>query len=403
MTDTVVLPKRSAARRGNRSPLQRLAPWLGAAALLGLLVAGFWPKPPTVESARVTTGPLRVTIDEEGKTRIRQRFVVAAPVGGQLSRIALKAGAEVVAQETVLATIDPLPASLLDPRTRALAEARRDVAIASLSRAREAHRFAASELKRFEQLSRSQVVSPQEFESVQWRETSTSRELAVAEGTLKQVEAELRDFTSAAAGAVPALIQVRAPVSGRVLRVFEESARPVAAGAPLLEVGDPADLEAVIEVLSRDGAALAAGTKVELEQWGGPKPLEARVRLIEPAAFTKVSALGVEEQRVNVVADILTPPAERRNLGDHFRVEGRIVIWEEPRALKVPSGALFRKGTNWSAFVLEGERLRQRAVQAGRTSGAETQVVAGVAEGDELVLYPGDRLRDGQRVRRLAQ
>jgi HlyD family secretion protein len=157
-------------------------------------------------------------------------------------------------------------------------------------------------------------------------------------------------------------------------------------------------LEAVIEALSRDGAALAPGTKVELEHWGGPQPLRAQVRLVEPAAFTKISALGVEEQRVNVVVDLLTPPEERLSLGDNFRVEGRIILWEDPRALKVPAGALFRRGAEWAAFQLVTNTVRLCLVKTGRTSGTETQILSGLREGDEVVLYPGDRLKDGQRV-----
>ena len=173
----------------------------------------------------------------------------------------------------------------------------------------------------------------------------------------------------------------------------------VTAGTPLVEAGDPSDLEVVIEVLSRDGAAIKPGSKVELEQWGGGELLEARVRLVEPAAFTKVSALGVEEQRVNVVADLLTPPDQRRSVGDNFRVEAKIIVWETDQALKVPAGALFRQGETWAAFVLAEGRAHLRIVKAGRSSGTETQVLEGIKPGDELILYPGGRVRDGQRVR----
>ncbi len=398
---TTPIPQPAPRRNGGAGRIfRRLVPWVGALAPAGLIVAGLWPKPPIVETARVTTGPLRVTVNEEGKTRIQQRYVVAAPVAGYLRRIPWKAGADAAANETVLAVIEPLPPALLDVRSRTLAEARRDVAVASLARAKEAHRFAASELKRIERLSQAQVVSPQELETVQSRESATARELAVAESSLKQAEAELREFSVAPGNAHSAQtpVEVRTPVTGRVLRVFEESARVVNAGTPLLELGNPAELEAVIEVLSRDGAAIAPGTKVELEHWGGAQPLQARVRLVEPAAFTKISALGVEEQRVNVVVDLLTPATERSSLGDNFRVEGRIVVWEEPRALKAPAGALFRQGREWAAFVLAGEHVELRAVQTGRTSGSETQILGGLREGEEVVLYPGDRLRDGQRV-----
>lgn len=393
-------PAPAPARPPKKGPgARRFLPWFGALLLILLIGAGLWPKPATVETARVTTGPLRVTLNEEGKTRIRQRFVVAAPVAGELRRIPWKVGADVVARETVLAVIEPVRPTLLDPRARALAEARREVARATLARAREAHRFAANDLKRFEQLSAGKVVTPQELEGVQWRETSAAKELAVAESSLQQAEAELHEFDASATGATEP-VEVRAPVSGRVLRVFQESSRTVAAGTPLIELGDPTDLEAVIEVLSRDGAALVPGTKVELEQWGGAQPLLGQVRLVEPAAFTKVSALGVEEQRVNVVVDLVTPAAERKSLGDNFRVEGRILIWEDARALKVPSGALFRRNGAWAAFVCTGESVQVRPLEVGRTSGPETQILSGLKEGDEVVLYPGDRLQDGQRIHR---
>jgi HlyD family secretion protein len=168
---------------------------------------------------------------------------------------------------------------------------------------------------------------------------------------------------------------------------------------PLLEVGDPTDLEVVVEVLSRDGAVIEPGAKVELEQWGGSKPLEARVRLVEPAAFTKISALGVEEQRVNVIADLVTPPESRANLGDSFRVEARIVTWETNQTLKAAAGAFFRRGEQWETFVLEGGRARLRKVTLGRSSGTEMQILDGLKDGDEVIVYPGDRIRDGQRVR----
>lgn len=401
MSSPVVQPAVTASRRnGQRNFLRRLVPWLGALALIGLIVAGLWPKPLLVETTRVLTGPLRVTVNEEGKTRIKQRYIVAAPVAGYLRRISWKAGAEVVANETLLAVIEPLPPALLDARARTLAEAKRDVATAGLARAKEAHKFAASELKRIELLSKDKVVSPQELEAVQSRESAASRELAVAESTVRQAEAELLEFVVApgVTNATRAPVEVKSPVTGRVLKVFEESARVVNPGTPLVELGNPADLEAVIEVLSRDGAAIAPGTKVELEHWGGPQALQAQVRLVEPAAFTKISALGVEEQRVNVVVDLLTPVAERLSLGDNFRVEGRVIMWEEPRALKVPSGALFRKGPEWAAFLLMTNQVQLRMVKTGRSSGAETQILSGLTEGDEVILYPGDRLHDGQRV-----
>jgi HlyD family secretion protein len=234
------------------------------------------------------------------------------------------------------------------------------------------------------------------------REASAAKEQAAAESALRQTEAELAEFAASTPAGTNTLsdpVQVKAPANGRVLRVFEENARVVAAGTPVMEIGDPADLEVVVEVLSRDGAAIPPGTAVELEQWGGGEPLRAKVRLVEPAAFTKVSALGVEEQRVNVIADLLTAPDQRRNIGDNFRVEAKIIVWEAPDALKVPAGALFRKGEQWAAFVVADGRARLTIVKAGRSSGTETQVLEGLKEGEEVIVYPGSRVRDGQRVK----
>lgn len=378
--------------------LRKLLPVLGMLLVLGLIAAGLWPKPVPVETAVASLGPLRATVDEEGKTRVRQRYIVSAPVAGQLRRIPFKAGAEVKAGETVLAVIDPVAPTLLDARSRSLAEARRDSAVANVDKARAANAFAASELRRFERLFAEGTVSAQERESVQLRAESAIQDLAAAESALRQVEAELAEF-SHATGPAKRPVEVTAPATGRILRVLEENSRVVAPGTPLLEVGDPADLEVVIDVLSRDGAAIVPGAQVFLEQWGGGKPLLGKVRLVEPAAFTKVSALGVEEQRVNVIVDLLTPPAERPTIGDNFRVEARIVVWEAEQTLKVPAGALFRQEESWAVFVLEQGRAQLRKVSVGRSSGTETQVLDGLKEGDRVVLYPGGTVRDGRRVR----
>jgi HlyD family secretion protein len=371
--------------------------------LAGLIVAGLWPKPVPIETAIASVGPLRVTVNEEGKTRIRQRYVISAPVTGQLRRIPFKAGEEVRAGETVLATIDPLSPSLLDERARTAAEAKRDAAAANLAKARDGEVFAASELHRIQKLFRDGTASAQEMDTAEWREHTASKEQAAAQSALRQAEAELEEFRPSGSdtNAVCAAREVKAPSSGRILKVFEENARVVTAGMPLVEIGDPANLEVVIEVLSRDGAAMAPGARVEFEQWGGPQPLMGRVRLIEPAAFTKTSALGVEEQRVNVVADLLTPVDERPTVGDNFRVEARIVVWESPNVLKVPVGALFRQGDNWATFVIVDGRAQLRHVKAGHSNGTETEVLEGLKQGDQIIIYPGSRVRDGQRVRAL--
>jgi HlyD family secretion protein len=391
-------PHRNEARR--KKP-RRWLPYAGAAVLVALIVGGLWPKPSPVETVKVATGSLRATVNEEGKTRIKQRFVVSAPVAGQLRRIPFKAGAEIIAGETVVAVIDPLTPTILDARARALAEARRDTAAANLERARAAHKFAASELKRFKTLLKEETVAIQEFEQVQWRETSAAKELTAAEAALRQVEAELAEFNTPAPGQSRPPVEVKAPTSGRVLRVIEESSRVVTAGLPLVEIGNPADLEVVIEVLSRDGAAIQPGTRVELEQWGGPEPLQASVRLVEPAAFTKVSALGVEEQRVNIIADIVTPVEKRASVGDNFRVEARIITWEADKVLKVASGAVFRRGDQHAVFAVRNGRATFQPVTIGRTSGTETEITSGLNEGDGVIIYPGDRINDGDRVRPL--
>lgn len=376
----------------------RWLPYALAAGLVALIILGLRPQPAPVEIARVVSGPLRATVSEEGKTRIKQRYVVAAPVSGQLRRIAFKPGAAVEAGVTVVAVIDPLPASPLDERNRALAEARRDSTRRVLEKSLTSHELARNELRRIEQMFHAGTISPQELESAKMRETAAARDVAAAEGALRQVEAELA-VTGLAGASASAPVEVRANATGRVLHVFQESARAVAQGTPLLEIGDPADLEVIVEMLSRDGAAIAPGAPVVLEQWGGPTPLEGRVRLVEPAAFTKYSALGVEEQRVNVVVDITSPREQWTTLGDNFRVEARVITWESGSVLKLPVSGLFRQGNAWAAYVVRDGRAALVPVQAGRASGAEIQIVEGLAEGDEVILYPGDRIKDGQRVK----
>jgi HlyD family secretion protein len=404
MTSTPALPTGSPARpnRPANSNRRRWLPYAGAVGLVALIVAGLWPQPVPVETAAVITGPLRATVNEEGKTRIKQRYLVSAPIAGSLRRIPLKAGAEVQVGQTVLATIEPLPPALLDSRSRALDEARRDSARANLQKALAAHNFALSELRRYEKLATQKTVSAQEFEAAQWRETAAAREKSAAESALHLAEAELLEYpvpSETGTNCPRPPLELKSPVTGRVLRVFEESARVVSAGAALLEIGNPDDLEVVVEVLSRDGAMIAPGTQAEFEHWGGSPPLLGRVRFVEPAAFTKVSALGVEEQRVNVVADLLTPVEQRRGVGDNFRVEARIVVWETNQTVKVPAGALFRHGPDWAVFLVTSHRAHLRLVNAGQSSGTETQILAGLQPGEQVVLYPGSRVREGQRVK----
>lgn len=372
----------------------RWLPYLGGVLLIAALGFGLRPQPAPVETARATLGALRATVSEEGKTRIKQRYVVSSPVSGQLRRVPFKPGASIAAGD-VVAVIEPMAASPLDARTRALAEARRSAASVGLEKTRQAHALAGAELARIQKMFEAKTVSPQDVDTARLRETAAALEVANMTGLLRAAEVELADSSPART----ALIEVTAPASGRVLRVFQESERPVMAGTPLVEVGDPAEIEVVIELLSRDGAALVAGTRVELEQWGGPLPLMGKVRLVEPAAFTKISALGVEEQRVNVVADITTPLSERQSLGDNFRVEARVIVWESEQVLKVPVSALFRSGAEWAAYTVQGGRAVLTPVSIGRSSGTETQVLKGLNAGDEVILYPGDRIKPDQSVK----
>jgi HlyD family secretion protein len=251
-----------------------------------------------------------------------------------------------------------------------------------------------------EQLFRDGAASQQELEAAQWRAEAATRERAAAESDLRLAEAELAGFGEFAPGdtgrAEPVVLT--SPESGRVLRVFEENARVVSPGTPILEIGNPDDLEVVIEALSRDGATIQPGAAVEFDHWGGGPALSGVVRLVEPSAFTKVSALGVEEQRVNVIADLLTPPAKRPGLGDRFRVDARIVVWEATNVLVAPSGALFRQGPGWAAFVIRDGRAHRQGVSVGRANAQETQILDGLDEGDTVILYPGDRIQDDARV-----
>jgi len=390
---------------------RRWLPYVGGVLLLALIVAGLWPKPLPVETVPAALGPLRVTVDDEGQTRVRNRYVISSPAGGQLRRIELKAGAEVVAGQTIVAILETGGSDLLDARSQAQAEARilaaesaREQAAAQQERATATLALARADLARARLLAAQSVISQQDLDVALTREITAAQEaraagfgLQVAEYELEQARAVLG--RGAASGGAASTLVITSPVSGRVLRVLQESARMVPSGYPLLEVGDPTDLEVRVEVLSRDGVRVRPGARVLLEQWGGDRPLEARVRWVEPAAFTKISALGVEEQRVYVIADFVDSVEARPTLGDGYRVEARIVISEEASVLQVPAGALFQREGRWQTFVVEGGRSRLRTVGVGRSNGIQTEITDGLTEGEAVIVYPGDRVEDGSRVR----
>lgn len=399
----------AAAKKTDASPWRRRLPLLGGALLVALIVIGLWPRAVPVEVSSAVRGPLVVSVDEEGMTRVKNRYAVSAPVGGQLRRIDWKAGAPVTAGRTVLATLETSGADLLDARSQAqavarvkAAEAARDAARAQQERAAAAAKLYGTELARLQQLFNQRVLSAQEFDAAQMRATVTQQEARAAEFGGQVAEFELEQARALLSRAQPGgeaePLVITSPVSGRILRVWQESSRLVPGGFPLLEVGDPTDLEVRIEVLSRDGVGIRPGARVRLEQWGGAAPLAARVRLVEPSAFTKVSALGVEEQRVYVVADFTDPLEQRPTLGDNYRVEARIVTWEHPDVLHVPSGALFQQAGATQTFVFAGGRARLRTVRAGHSNGVEVEILDGLRAGDQVVVYPGDQVTDGTRL-----
>jgi HlyD family secretion protein len=388
----------------------------GAAAALAVAYALFRADPVPVDVAPVERKALRVTVDEEGETRVRDRFVITAPTAGRVLRSELEAG-DTVEPGAPVALIEPLP---LDPRTLAgararleAAEATRRAARAQVALTRAALEQARRSAARAEQLREAGTVSDEAYELAKLEETRRGQEHAAArfaaDAADHDAEAARAALLAAQDASAPkpraggpedsnARIEVRSPVAGRVLRMLEESERIVAAGTPLLEIGDPRSLELVIDVLSTDAVRIPAGAAVLVEQWGGEDALAARVRRVEPSGFTKVSALGVEEQRVNVIADLALPnPA----LGDGYRFEARIVVWEGEDVLQVPASALFRHAGAWSVFVVEGGRVRRREVVVGRRGGLAAEIQEGLSPGENVVLYPSDQLADGVRVRGL--
>ena len=390
--------------------LRRFVPWAIGLGLAAAVALGLKPKAVEVETGLVARGPLTVRVAEEGKTRIRHRYIIAAPVDGRMRRIGLKAGDEVKAGETVLTAIEPVAAPLLDPRAKLLAQAIVAAREANLSRAaealaaaRSARELADADLKRFQALAAG-AVSEADRDRAGMEASVRAADVRGAEFALQVAGHELAQARAAlerpAVTATGNAVDVVVPVSGRLLGVMQESETVVRAGTPLAEVGDPADLEIEAEILSRDAVAMRPGDAVSIEQWGGPQPLSARVRRIEPAAFTKISALGVEEQRVLVLCDLIDPPDEARALGDRYRVEVRVAVWHRDDVLRVPAGALFREGGGWKTFVLRGGKARAVAVEAGRSDGRFTEVLAGLAEGAEVLLHPPDTVEDGSPVRK---
>jgi HlyD family secretion protein len=394
---------------------KRLLLWLP---LLLLVVAAMaWllrPQPVPVDLATIETGLLRVTVDEEGRTRVRDVYTVAAPIRGRLQRIRAEVGDPVVAGETILARIEPVDPVLLDVRSRREYEAAASAAQAGLAlvdaeieRVRAELDLARAELARAEALLRTSTVS----RAVVDRRASEARALeaalneALARRQMRQFELETararliqpgdeRRLTIAEDGCC---VPVTSPVTGVVLAVLEPSETVVDPGRSLIEVGDPRALEVVVDVLSRDAVRISVGAKATIEGWGG-EPLGASVRRIEPTGFTKVSALGVEEQRVNVVLDPAPPLEGWQRLGHGYRVEARIIVFEAADAVRVPLSALFRDGRHWAVFVVEDDRARLRHLEIGARDRTTAMATEGLAPGEQVVLYPAERIEDGIRL-----
>lgn len=379
--------------------------------VLAFLVWGFWPTPLLVESGVATRAALRVTVEEEGQTRVKDRFVISAPVAGYLRRITLDVG-DTVTQGQPLAIMEPLRPEVLDPRSRARAEAQVAAAKAAIKRAEQLEsaasaeaRFARSDYNRKQQLQEKSLVSRDALEQAAARSREAAAGLRsagfaveVARHELEAAETALQ-FSIANNGiAADETVAIKAPINSRVLRIHHKSEGVLATGEPLLEIGDPAGLEIAVDVLSADAVRIEPGTHVELLRWGGPQTLQAVVRTVEPTGFTHISALGVEEQRVWVIADLVSPRSEWEQLGDGYRVEAHFILWQADDVLQIPTSALFRQDGQWEVFIIENDKARQVTVTTGQTNGLVTEILSGLEAGTRVILHPDDRIANGVRV-----
>jgi len=393
---------------------RRLLFWsLPVVAVLLALVLLLRPQPVAVDLAVVERGPLQVATSDEGETRVRDVYVVSAPVTGLMLRIDLEPGDEVIAAETIVAHIQPTDPIVLDVRTEAEAKASMQAAIAAreygeaeVERANSELEFARAEFVRFQGLAEGETISASELDDAKRRERTATAALAEAKA---QLAVRMYELERARARLLPVseareqregcdCIHVYSPVSGQVLRRLQESEGVIDAGTPLLEIGDPRDLEVVVDLLSSEAVKVAPGQRVVIEAWGGDADINGVVRRVEPLGFTKVSALGIEEQRVNVIIDLTDSPELWSSLGHGYRVEPRIILWEADNVLKTPLGALFREGGDWAVFVEEGGRAVLRSIEIGRENSLEVEVAAGLDPGERVVLHPGDRVGEGVRI-----
>jgi HlyD family secretion protein len=390
----------------------KIALGIAAVALAGLVAWALQPQPVLVETAKVTRGPFEQTVSDDGKTRVRDRYVVSAPLAGRVERIRLKAG-DPVQEGQVVAVLTPSMPAFLDARTaRELearvraAEAQRLRAAAEVQKAEAQVAQARSDMERTRTLSKGGFVSANALEQARLTLVTAQKGGDAAKFAehaalheVEQARAALVRYRAESEGKITgARWEVKSPITGSVLRVVQESEGVVPLGAPLVEVADPRSLEVVVDVLSEEGVAIRSGMPARIELGSGVAPLAARVRLIEPAAFTKISALGVEEQRVNVVLDFVEPLDRVQTIGDGFRVDAHIVTVKLDDAIKAPVGALFRRGERWAVFLLEGRRAVLREVKTTRRNGHEAMIDEGLKPGDTVIVYPSDALEDSSRV-----
>ena len=379
--------------------------------LIVLVAIGYWAfAPATVPSdfAEVARGSLQVTVNEEGRTRVRDRFVVSAPLPGRMQRIELEPGDRVVAGKTVVARFQPSDPALLDVRTRAELEARVKAAQAALGgaqadreRVRAELAFAQAELKRARTLVDEKVIAPRELEGAELEVAALERAVQSADFAVSAAEHQLevaRASLIQTRGGRTATISLYSPIDGVVLRRLQESETVVPTGQPLVEIGDVDELEIVSDLLSSAAVQVEAGQPVLIEQWGGDHALNGRVRLVEPSGFTKISALGVEEQRVNAIIDFVDPPEARPSIGDGYRVEVRIIVSSRENVLKVPTSSLFRHEGEWAVYVVENDRAVRRLVDVGERNGLEAEITNGLTEGERIIMFPSDAVSDGVGV-----
>ena len=375
-------------------------------------VYGFLPKPVEVDLVTVSRGPLRITIEEEGRTRLKDRFVISAPTAGYLRRIEAKVGDPVRRGQTV-ATLEPLRSQALDPRSRAEAEAAVLAAQAGLAAATEKAKVSQADADylekraaRFANLYAKGSVAKDQLDQIQadLKKAKAGQDAAKAavdgaRADLERVKSTLRNFPAAGKEGGQGAVHVASPVGGSVFRLYRESEGAVGTGDPLMEVGNTKSLEVRVEVLSADAVKIAKGTPVLFTRWGGEGTLTGVVRLVEPAGFTKVSSLGVEEQRVLAIIDITAPPEKWRALGDGYRMEAHFIIWEGKDVLQVPAGALFRSGKEWAVFAAENDTARLRRVEVGRRNGLTAEILSGLTAGERVIAHPDDAVSDGVEIR----